>query len=66
MLLDHMRRGEGARLAELDLAQLRGAGNTEFLNWMVLLGAVGNARADVAYRPDGVATGLGFASFHVG
>jgi hypothetical protein len=66
MLLDRMRRGEGGALAEIDLAQLREAGNTEFLNWMVLLGAVGDARAGVAYRPDGVATGLGFASFQVG
>jgi hypothetical protein len=65
MLLDHMRDGRGAALGELDLAQLREAGNTEFLNWTVLLGAIGDARADVAYRPDGVATGLGFAKFHV-
>ena len=65
MLLEQMRTGKGAVLAELDLARLREAGNTEFLNWMVLLGAVGESPADVAYRPDRVATGLGFANFHV-
>jgi len=65
MLLEHLREGRGSALANLELARLRQAGNTEFLNWMVLLGAVGTATAEVGYRPDGVATGLGFATFRV-
>jgi aromatic ring-opening dioxygenase LigB subunit len=65
MLLEHLREGRGSELADLELAQLREAGNTEFLNWMVLLGAIGTAPAEVGYRPDGVATGLGFATFHL-
>ena len=40
------------------------AGDTEFLNWMVVIGAVGDAKASyTAYMPDFVATGWGFVSW---
>ena len=48
------------------MAQLVDVGNEEFLNWMVAIGAAGDAPATVYYEPDGVATGIGFAVWHVG
>ena len=40
------------------------AGDTEFLNWMVVIGAVGDAKATyTSYMPDFVATGWGFVSW---
>jgi 2,3-dihydroxyphenylpropionate 1,2-dioxygenase len=63
-LLQMMRDGKGRALAEYSLEQLQQAGDSEFLNWMVVLGTVGNARAaSTAYMPDLVATGWGFASW---
>ena len=51
-------------LADYSLEQFLQAGNSEFLNWMVLLGAVGNVKAaETFYMPDHVATGWGFASW---
>ncbi len=63
-LLEQMRAGQGAALADLTLEQLRQSGNTEFLNWMVTVGAVSDAPAsETFYMPDHVATGWGFASW---
>ncbi len=55
-----------AALADYTVAQLADVGNEEFLNWMVALGAAGDATATVYYEPDNVATGIGFAIWHVG
>jgi aromatic ring-opening dioxygenase catalytic subunit (LigB family) len=63
-LLEVMRRGEGRSLIDYSVQDLLQAGDTEFLNWMVLLGAVGDAKASfTAYMPDLVATGWGFVSW---
>ncbi|MGE5302566.1 MAG: hypothetical protein ACM3TN_04510 [Alphaproteobacteria bacterium] len=65
-LLEIMRAGKGRSLAEHSVEDLLQAGDTEFLNWMVALGAVGDAQASyTAYMPDFVATGWGFASWKV-
>ncbi|MGH7333376.1 MAG: hypothetical protein ACREKS_11680 [Candidatus Rokuibacteriota bacterium] len=48
-LLHWMERGEHAPLAALTMSELHKTGGHEFLNWMVLLGAVTPARADVRY-----------------
>src|SRR6266516_2951975 len=48
-LIHWMERGEHEPLLELTTAELHKAGEHEFLNWMVLLGAVTPARADVRY-----------------
>jgi len=66
-LLEIMRAGKGRSLAEHSVEDLLQAGDTEFLNWMVVLGAVGDAQASyTAYMPDFVATGWGFASWRIG
>jgi aromatic ring-opening dioxygenase catalytic subunit (LigB family) len=63
-LLEVMREGGGRALADYSVQELLQAGDTEFLNWMVVLGAVGDAKASyTAYMPDFVATGWGFASW---
>ena len=63
-LLEILREGGGRSLAGYSLEQLQQAGDSEFLNWMVVLGAVGEARAAATfYIPDQVATGWGFASW---
>ncbi len=63
-LLEIMRAGKGSDLSEYSLQDLLQAGDSEFLNWMVLLGAVGPAQAKTTfYMPDHVATGWGFASW---
>lgn len=65
-LLRRMRAGQGPALAELTLEQLRQSGNSEFLNWMVTMGAVSDAPAsETFYMPDHVATGWGFASWRL-
>ena len=65
-LLGRMRAGEGPALADLTLEQLRQSGNSEFLNWMVTVGAVGDAPAsDTFYMPDHVATGWGFVTWKI-
>lgn len=65
-LLEIMRAGKGRTLADYTLAQLLEAGDSEFLNWMVVLGAVGDTKAaSTAYMPDLVATGWGFVSWRV-
>jgi 2,3-dihydroxyphenylpropionate 1,2-dioxygenase len=63
-LLEVMRQGEGRSLVEYSVQDLLQAGDTEFLNWMVVIGAVGDAKATfTAYMPDFVATGWGFVSW---
>ena len=63
-LLQIMREGKGRTLADYSSDQFLQTGNSEFLNWMVLLGAVGDAKASATfYMPDHVATGWGFASW---
>ena len=63
-LLEVMREGKGKMLADYSLEQLLQAGDSEFLNWMVILGAVGDVKAaSTFYMPDYVATGWGFVSW---
>jgi 2,3-dihydroxyphenylpropionate 1,2-dioxygenase len=63
-LLEAMREGRGKTLVDYSVQDLLQAGDTEFLNWMVVLGAVGDARASYTnYMPDFVATGWGFVSW---
>jgi aromatic ring-opening dioxygenase catalytic subunit (LigB family) len=63
-LLEVMRQGKGKSLTEYSVDDLLQAGDTEFLNWMVVIGAVGDAKASyTAYMPDFVATGWGFVSW---
>jgi aromatic ring-opening dioxygenase catalytic subunit (LigB family) len=63
-LLKVMREGKGRSLADSSLEELCKAGDSEFLNWMVVMGAVGDAEAAATfYMPDHVATGWGFVSW---
>jgi len=63
-LLEIMRGGKGRTLADYSLEQILQAGDSEFLNWMVVLGTVGDTKAaSTFYMPDHVATGWGFASW---
>lgn len=63
-LLEIMHDGRGRTLADYSLEQILQAGDSEFLNWMVVLGAVGDAKAaSTLYMPDHVATGWGFVSW---
>jgi 2,3-dihydroxyphenylpropionate 1,2-dioxygenase len=63
-LLEVMRDGKGRSLVEYSVQDLLQAGDTEFLNWMVVIGAIGDAKAAyTAYMPDFVATGWGFVSW---
>ena len=65
-LLEIMRQGEGPILADYSVDELLKAGDSEFLNWMVVVGAVGNAKATyTCYMPDFVATGWGFVSWRL-
>jgi aromatic ring-opening dioxygenase catalytic subunit (LigB family) len=63
-LLEVMRQGKGGSLVDYSVQDLLQAGDTEFLNWMVVIGAVGNVKATyTSYMPDFVATGWGFVSW---
>lgn len=63
-LLDVMRQGKGKCLVDYSVQDLLQAGDSEFLNWMVVVGAIGDAKASyTAYMPDFVATGWGFVSW---
>ena len=63
-LLEVMREGKSRTLANYSLEQLLQAGDSEFLNWMVVLGTIGDAKAaSTAYMPDYVATGWGFVTW---
>lgn len=65
-LLEIMRQGKGPTLADYSVDELLKAGDSEFLNWMVVVGAVGNAKATyTSYMPDFVATGWGFVSWRL-
>ncbi len=65
-LLEIMREGKSRTLAEYSLEQLLQAGDSEFLNWMVVLGTIGDAKAaSTSYMPDLVATGWGFVSWKI-
>src|SRR3990170_2104252 len=63
-LLEILREGKGRTLADYSLEQILQAGDSEFLNWMVVLGTVGDTKAaSTFYMPDHVATGWGFVSW---
>ncbi|HXV84761.1 MAG TPA: hypothetical protein VEG60_33355 [Candidatus Binatia bacterium] len=63
-LLELMRAGKQRSLMDYSVEELLQAGDSEFLNWMVVVGAVGDAKAAyTAYMPDFVATGWGFVSW---
>ncbi len=63
-LLQIMRDGKGKTLADHSSDYFFQAGNSEFLNWMVVLGVVGDTKTkSTFYMPDHVATGWGFASW---
>jgi 2,3-dihydroxyphenylpropionate 1,2-dioxygenase len=63
-LLEVMRQGKGKSLVDYSVQDLLQAGDTEFLNWMVVIGAIADAKATyTAYMPDFVATGWGFVSW---
>jgi aromatic ring-opening dioxygenase catalytic subunit (LigB family) len=65
-LLEVMRQGKGPSLADYSVDELLKAGDSEFLNWMVVVGAIGNAKATyTSYMPDFVATGWGFVSWRL-
>jgi 2,3-dihydroxyphenylpropionate 1,2-dioxygenase len=65
-LLEIMREGKSKALADYSLEQLLQAGDSEFLNWMVVLGTVGDIKAsNTFYMPDFVATGWGFANWRL-
>jgi hypothetical protein len=61
-----MRAGKSRSLADYSLEQLLQAGDSEFLNWMVVLGTIGDAKAaNTSYMPDLVATGWGFVNWKI-
>jgi 2,3-dihydroxyphenylpropionate 1,2-dioxygenase len=63
-LLEILRQGKGRSLADYSVEEISKAGDSEFLNWMVVIGAVGDAKAsETFYMPDHVATGWGFVSW---
>jgi aromatic ring-opening dioxygenase catalytic subunit (LigB family) len=63
-LLEVMRQGKGRSLVDTSVEDLLKAGDSEFLNWMVVVGSVGDAKAAyTSYMPDLVATGWGFVSW---
>ncbi len=65
-LLEILREGNGRALADYSLEQLLQAGDSEFLNWVAVVGAVGDAKAAaIFYMPDHVATGWGFVSWRL-
>jgi 2,3-dihydroxyphenylpropionate 1,2-dioxygenase len=65
-LLEVMRQGKGKSLVDYSLQDLLQAGDSEFLNWMVVIGAIGDAKASyTTYMPDFVATGWGFVSWRL-
>lgn len=65
-LLEVIRQGKGKSLVDYSVQDLLQAGDSEFLNWMVVLGAIGDAKASyTTYMPDFVATGWGFVSWRL-
>ena len=66
-LLELMRAGKQRSLVDYSVEELLQAGDSEFLNWMVVVGTVGDAKAAyTSYMPDFVATGWGFVSWNLG
>jgi aromatic ring-opening dioxygenase catalytic subunit (LigB family) len=65
-LLEVLREGRGRSLVDYSVEDLLKAGDTEFLNWMVVVGSVGDVKAAyTSYMPDFVATGWGFVSWKI-
>jgi len=65
-LLEILREGKGRSLADYSVEEICKAGDSEFLNWMVAIGSVGDAKAkQTFYMPDHVATGWGFVSWKI-
>jgi aromatic ring-opening dioxygenase catalytic subunit (LigB family) len=65
-LLEILREGKGRSLADYSVEDICKAGDSEFLNWMVVVGAIGDAKAaQTFYMPDHVATGWGFVSWKI-
>ncbi len=65
-LLEILREGKGRSLADYSVEEICKAGDSEFLNWMVAVGCVGDAKAkETFYMPDSVATGWGFVSWKI-
>ena len=65
-LLEILRAGKGRSLAEYSVEEICKSGDSEFLNWMVAIGTVGDAKAkETFYMPDHVATGWGFVSWDI-
>ena len=63
-LLEILREGKGRTLADYSVEEISKAGDSEFLNWMVVIGAIGDAKTSgTFYMPDHVATGWGFVSW---
>ena len=65
-LLEVMRQGKGKSLVDYSVQDLLQAGDTEFLNWMVVIGAVGDAKAIVHRLHAGLCRhGLGIRQLEV-
>ena len=65
-LLEILREGNGRSLEDYSVEEICRAGDSEFLNWMVVIGSVGDIKAkETFYMPDHVATGWGFVSWKV-
>jgi len=65
-LLEILREGKGRSLADYSVEEICKAGDSEFLNWMVVIGSVGDIEAkETFYMPDHVATGWGFVSWKI-
>jgi aromatic ring-opening dioxygenase catalytic subunit (LigB family) len=65
-LLEILREGKGRSLADYSVEDICKAGDSEFLNWMVVIGSVGDVKAkETFYMPDHVATGWGFVSWKI-
>src|SRR5215470_2483057 len=65
-LLEILREGKGRSLADYSVEEICKAGDSEFLNWMVAIGSIGEAKAkETFYMPDDVATGWGFVSWKI-
>jgi aromatic ring-opening dioxygenase catalytic subunit (LigB family) len=65
-LLEILREGKGRTLADYSVEEICKAGDSEFLNWMVAIGSIGDAKTkETFYMPDDVATGWGFVSWKI-
>jgi len=65
-LLEILREGKGRSLADYSVEEICKSGDSEFLNWMVAIGSVGDVKSkETFYMPDHVATGWGFVSWKI-